>query len=104
MRSPRTLDVPTPSAYNVGMDRKQKKQTVQLTVRNVPAQVKARLSSRASAQKKSLNEVLVDALSAAAGVDVLFTDLNELAGRWVEDPSFDEAIRLQGIIDEEAWK
>jgi len=78
----------------------------QLTVRNVPPQVEKALRRKAAEEKKSLNGVLVEALTQAAGLSPegnVFTDLDCLAGIWVEDPAFDEAIRLQDTVDEETW-
>ncbi len=31
-------------------------------------------------------------------------DLSDLAGTWVEDPAFDEAIRDQDVVDPDLWK
>jgi hypothetical protein len=31
-------------------------------------------------------------------------DLSDLAGTWVEDPAFDQAIRDQDVIDPDLWK
>lgn len=89
-------------AYTVGMNSKRKPKTVQLTVRGVPSVVKAVLDRRAQSEQKSLNTVLVELLSMAAGVgDTLqYTDLDELAGKWQEDPDFDEALRAQDQVDE----
>ncbi len=80
--------------------------TVQLTIRNVPVQVKKMLSSRAKADSKSLNTVLVEALSSSAGIsdEISYTDLDHLVGRWSDDPEFDKAILAHDQIDEELWK
>ena len=71
--------------------------TVQYTVRNVPAHVDTALRRKAQIERKSLNEVLREALiREAEGTDVperLHTDLDALAGSWVEDPGFNEAIQ-----------
>jgi hypothetical protein len=31
-------------------------------------------------------------------------DLSDLAGTWVEDPAFDQAIADQDLVDEDLWK
>ena len=31
-------------------------------------------------------------------------DLTDLAGTWVEDPAFDQAIADQDVVDEDLWK
>ncbi len=89
------------------MKSKHAKKSVQLTIRNVPEQVKKLLSSRAKADDKSLNTVLVEALSTSAGVlaeSTNYTDLDELAGCWVDDPEFEKALLAQDAIDEEMWQ
>jgi hypothetical protein len=93
--------------YNVYMKSRQIKKSVQLTIRDVPVEVKKLFWHHATAQKKSLNNVLVEALSHAAGIasePVIYTDLDELAGLWVKDTKFDEAIAAQDQIDPLLWK
>jgi plasmid stability protein len=93
--------------YNAYMKSKHTIKAVQVTIRNVPQQVKKLLSDRAASDGKSLNTVLVEALSLAAGVSpwtANHTDLDELAGSWVDDPDFDNVIREQHQIDEEMWR
>jgi hypothetical protein len=65
------------------------------------------LRCRARRTGVSLNRILVDVLSTAAGVDpdpVTHRDLDDLAGLWVEDPDFDAAIRAQDQVDESLWR
>src|SRR5712691_10998200 len=73
--------------------------TVQYTVRNVPAHGDKALRRKAQIERKSLNEVLREALiREAEGTNVperLYTNLDALAGSWVEDPGFDEALHAQ---------
>lgn len=82
--------------------------TLQYTVRNIPEHVDRALRRKAREERKSLNEVLRDALirDAAAGEPPtrLYTDLDVLAGTWVEDPGFDEALRAQDQVDESLWR
>jgi predicted alpha/beta-hydrolase family hydrolase len=80
--------------------------TVQFTVRQVPVQVEKALKRKAAIAGKSLNGVLLEALAHEAGVEreVIFGDLDLLAGRWEEDPAFDDAIRAQQQIDADLWK
>jgi hypothetical protein len=81
---------------------------VQYTVRDVPARVDEALRSKARERRVSLNDVLRAALVREAGVDpdegVVHDDLDDLAGRWDEDPAFDEAIEAQDRVDESLWK
>ena len=82
--------------------------TLQYTVRNIPEHVDRALRRRAGEERKSLNEVLRDALIREAGVvepaTRLYTDLDALAGTWVDDPGFDETIRAQDRVDESLWR
>ncbi|MGH9551545.1 MAG: hypothetical protein ACRD3W_19320 [Terriglobales bacterium] len=88
------------------MNSRQTNKTVQLTIRGVSTRVKKLLADRAESERKSLNAVLVEALSSAAGVgaDNLYSDLDHLAGRWIDDPGFDAAIAAQDTIDESIWQ
>lgn len=79
----------------------------QLTVRGVPEEVARSLKKRASEEGKSLNRVLVEALTLSAGIggeSMRAHDLDWIAGTWVEDPEFDAAIAAQDTIDEELWR
>jgi hypothetical protein len=82
--------------------------TVQYTVRSVPIPVDQALRRRARTEHKSLNEVLRDALIRAAGgadfPERVYTDLDSLAGAWVDVPGFDEAIEAQDRVDEALWR
>jgi len=90
-------------AYNVGMKRTK---TVQYTIRGVPAFVDRAIRARAKKENKSLNQLALEALQLALGLDQpkVHTDLDELIGTWVEDPEFDKAIEEQDQIDEEKWR
>ena len=82
--------------------------TVQYTVRSVPAHVDKALRRKAQRERKSLNEVLRDALiREAEGTDVperVHTDLDALAGSWVDVPGFDAAIEAQDRVEEALWR
>ena len=82
--------------------------TVQYTVRSVPAHVDKALRRKAQNGRKSLNEVLRDALiREAEGTDVperVYTDLDALVGSWVDVPGFDDAIEAQDRVDEALWR
>jgi plasmid stability protein len=89
------------------MNRRQYEQPVQLTVRGVPTLVKKQLLMRATREQKSLNTVLVEILTNAAGVEpgiAIYRDLSDLAGTWVEDVAFDAAIEAQDQIDPSLWQ
>jgi len=79
----------------------------QYTIRGVPKRVSARLRERAHQEGKSLNAVALEALTLGAGLseeEVRFTDLDDLVGTWVSDPSFDQAIAEMDKVDEDLWK
>jgi hypothetical protein len=85
-------------AYNAGM---------QYTLRNIPQKLDEALRRKAKQEGKTLNQVAIDELSRALGINgqpVLHHDLDFMAGTWVEDPAFDEAIADFEKIDPEDWK
>jgi hypothetical protein len=88
--------------------RRDRGRTVQYTVRGVPAHVDRALRRKAQEERKSLNEVLREALSTEAeGTGLpgrVYADLDSLAGSWVDVPGFDEAIQAQDRIDETLWR
>ena len=84
-----------------------KKDAEQLTIRAVPKRVGVRLRERARQEGKSLNAAAVEALARGVGLseeDTRFTDLDDLAGTWVEDPAFDRAIAEMDAVDRDLWK
>jgi hypothetical protein len=38
------------------------------------------------------------------GEEIVYHDLDDLAGTWVDDPEFDKAIEEQHKVDPELWK
>jgi plasmid stability protein len=83
------------------------RQVEQYTIRGVPKRVGVRLRERARQEGRSLNSVAVDALTRGLGLDAevrRFTDLDDLAGTWIDDPEFDRAIADMDRIDEAMWK
>lgn len=82
--------------------------TLQYTVRAIPAHVDRALRRKAAAERKSLNTVLRDALIREADVEDpqrrVHTDLDALAGTWLDDPAFDEAIQAQDQVDSSLWR
>ena len=82
--------------------------TVQYTVRSVPAHVDKARRRKAQKGRKSLNEVLRDALiREAEGTDLperVHTDLDALVGAWVDVPGFADAIETQDRVDEALWR
>ena len=80
---------------------------MQYTLRNIPAHLDRSLRQRARASGQSLNEIVLEALIREAGLSaelIQRRDLTALAGKWVEDPEFDAAIRDQDSVDPRIWK
>jgi hypothetical protein len=101
------LDVPALFRYGAGMLRKRRSAATQYTIRNVPKVVDRALRRSASRQKKSLNEVAVEALARGAGVDREASehhDVDFLFASWVEDSAVDRALADQRAIDADLWK
>lgn len=82
------------------------KHPIQYTVRGVPAKVDSALRRKAREEGTSLNQAALDALAHGLGLDgdkPVYHDLDDLAGTWVEDPEFDEAIRQIDSVDPDLW-
>jgi hypothetical protein len=80
---------------------------MQYTLRNVPAFLDRVLRRRAKESGASLNEVVLEALARGAGLSdepVRYRNLRGLAGRWRDDPDFDNALREQDTVDEGVWR
>ena len=77
-----------------------------LTIRDIPEQLESALREKARSEGKTIDQVALDAISAAVGVasNAKKRDLSDLAGTWVEDPQFDQIMREQDRIDPEMWK
>ena len=77
-------------------------------MRSVPAHVDKALRRKAQNGRKSLNAFLRDALiREAEGPDVpqrVYTDLDALAGSWVDVPGFEDAIKAQDRVEVALWR
>jgi hypothetical protein len=81
--------------------------TDQYTIRGVPKAVGVKLHEKARREGKSLNKVAIETLM--RGLDltpekILYEDLDDVVGTWIEDPEFDAAIRGMDRVDEAIWK
>jgi len=79
----------------------------QVTIRRVPERVKQLLKELAKREEKSLNQIMLEVLERGlglAGEEIVYHDLDDLAGTWVDDPEFDKAIEEQHRIDPELWE
>ena len=82
---------------------------MQYTIRNIPKRVDQNLRRRAKEQGRSLNDVVVEALSIISGVvepqqPIKYRDLSDIAGSWVEDPEFDKIMKEQDQVDPRDWQ
>lgn len=80
---------------------------MQYTLRNIPPQLDAALRERARRDGKSLNEVTIEALSQALGLEgepVARRNLSDVAGTWTADDEVDAALAAQREIDADIWK
>lgn len=78
---------------------------VQYTVRGVSPEIDAALRLRARQRGISLNQLLVEELSAAAGGHGRrYRRLRDLGGRWKDDPEFDKILAEQRVIDPDLWR
>ncbi len=79
----------------------------QYTIRNVPEEVDTVLRRRAKQLGKSFNQVVLEALAAGAGLELMpKRDLSEVVGSMSpsEARRMDEEVRLQRQIDPELWR
>ena len=83
---------------------------MQYTLRNIPKQVDQLLRRKAKQQGRSLNEVALEALSLGAGIvpegqkPVKRRDLSDIAGTYVYDPGFEQALKDQDQIHPDDWR
>ena len=90
------------SRYHVGM--KSQAREIQYTVRGIPQEVDRALRRKAARRKLSLNQVIVEELTAGTIGGRKRADFSDLAGQWTPDPAFDEIIATQRQIDPDKWK
>jgi hypothetical protein len=79
---------------------------MQYTLRNIPDYVDAALRRTAQEQRKSLNEVAIEALVHGAGLSENprpRRNLSDVAASWHEDAAFDSALAAQDTLDEKLW-
>ncbi len=80
---------------------------VQYTLRQVPRALDQALRRKSRREGKSLNTAAIETLSMGlhlSGEPVQHDDLAFLAGSWVEDSKFDEAIEQQDQVDADLWR
>lgn len=80
---------------------------MQYTVRGIPGFLDSGLRDYAAKESKSLNQALIEMLSAGLGYFKKThrnEDLLALSGSWVEDPECEKALAEMDHVDEEIWK
>lgn len=85
----------------------QAKLEVQYTLRQIPPALDAALRRKSQEDGKSINQTAIEVLHtglALSGNAIKHRDLDFMIGSWVEDPSFDEAIRSQDRVDRKLWE
>lgn len=83
---------------------KKQAHATQYTIRGVPPELDRALRRKALQCKQSLNQVILDELTAATVGHKKRADFSDLVGRWTPDPAFDDILAAQRQIDPEKWK
>lgn len=83
---------------------KKQARELQYTIRGIPAEVDRALRRKAAHRKLSLNQLVVEELTAATTGARQRADFHDLAGQWTPDPGFDDIISAQRQIDPDKWR
>jgi hypothetical protein len=76
----------------------------QMTIRQVPEKVSRKLREVSRREAKSLNRTALEALERGLGIaeePVLYHDLDDLSGTWVEDKDFNRVVAEMDHVDPE---
>jgi len=79
---------------------------MQYTIRNIPTEIDQALREQAAAERKSLNQVLIDVVARGLGLakkPKKQRDLSDIAGRGLMDEKTLSALEEQRQIDPEHW-
>lgn len=79
---------------------------IQYTIRKIPEYIDRIARSQSKQNHKSLNSVLLEALSKGLDADqqIEYHDMDDLAGTWAADPDIDAALDSFNNIDKDLWK
>lgn len=83
------------------------KAPIQYTLRQIPPALDEALRRKSRQDGKSINQTAIEVLHsglALAGDSIQHRDLDFMAGSWVEDPAFEEAIGSQDRVDPKLWQ
>jgi hypothetical protein len=76
---------------------------IQYTIRGVPPEVDRALRRKASQRKLSLNQIILEELTALTTGATKRADFHDVTGQWTPDPAFDEIVASQRRIDPDKW-
>jgi len=79
-------------------------QATQYTVRGVPKEVDRALRRRAKERNVSINQVIIDELTAATIGRRQLADFSDLVGRLLPDDKLDEILGAQRQIHPDDWR
>lgn len=77
---------------------------IQYTIRGVPREVDRALRRKAAQRKLSLNQVILEELTAVTTGARKRADFHDVTGQWTPDPALDEIVASQRQIDPDKWK
>lgn len=83
---------------------KEQASRIQYTIRGIPPEIDRLLREKAAARHRSLNQVILEELAISTLGRQRRADFSQLAGKWLDDPAFDEIIAAQRQIDWDRWK
>jgi plasmid stability protein len=79
---------------------------MRLTIDNISDELEKALRSKAEAEGKTVNQLALEALQAAAGARAngKKRDFSRVAGSWVDEPVFEQVRNAHEQIDPDRWK
>ena len=83
---------------------KRQAHSIQYTIRGVPQDVDRALRRKAAQRRLSLNQIIIEELTAVTTGLRKRAGFHDIAGQWTPDPAFDEIVASQRQIDPEKWK
>lgn len=80
---------------------------MQYTIRDIPPHLDVELRERARRERKSLNQVAIEAMAQGLGVGgtrAQRRSLDDVAGTWTKDAAVEKALADQDRVDPKMWK
>ena len=78
--------------------------SIRYTIRGLSPEVDRLLRKRAARSNKSLNQLILEELTAATTGNRRPVDFSDITGKWTLDPPFDEILAGQRQIDWDKWQ